>query len=216
MVRFAASRLLRGKWESDKDQSACLEFLVHYRNLIEFLGKEQHLVQDTDLHVSNIWNRLGMPKPAQLPEIRQQGNNLWAKYERVEDRISRYLQHCTTLRTESKSWEVGTMNGELEPILADGFGNSIRQQTNCLPRWCGREDFGSDGLCCKLPRLTYWRGSESRHFDPAGADESIVSDVRDIHRLALGRRSSGFCDGKAASTKKSLTVSLTVRGNRNA
>jgi len=119
MVRFAASRLLRGKWESDKDQWACLEsILVHYRNLIEFLGKEQHLVQDTDLHVSNIWNRLGMPDPAQLPEIRQQGNNLWAKYERVEDRISRYLQHCTTLRTESKSWEVGTMNGELEPILA--------------------------------------------------------------------------------------------------
>jgi hypothetical protein len=40
MVRFAASRLLRGKWESEKDQWACLEsFLVHYRNLIEFLWK---------------------------------------------------------------------------------------------------------------------------------------------------------------------------------
>jgi hypothetical protein len=120
MVRFAASRLLRGKWESEKDQWACLEsFLVHYRNLIEFLGKEQHLVRDTDLHVSNIWQRLGMPEPAQLPTIRKQGDKLWAKYERVEDRISRYLQHCTTVRTESKSWEVGTMNGELEPVLAD-------------------------------------------------------------------------------------------------
>jgi len=120
MVRFAASRLLRGKWESEKDQWACLEsFLVHYRNLIEFLGKEQHLIRDTDLHVSNIWHRLGTTEPAQFPKIREQGDKLWAKYERVEDTISRYLQHCTTLRTESKSWEVGTMNGELEPVLAE-------------------------------------------------------------------------------------------------
>ncbi len=120
MVRFAASRLLRDKWESKKDQWACLEsFLVHYRNLIEFLGKEQHLVRDTDLHVSNIWHRLGMPVPAQLPKIREQGDKLWAKYERVKDTISRYLQHCTTLRTESKSWEVGTMNGELESVLPE-------------------------------------------------------------------------------------------------
>jgi hypothetical protein len=120
MFRFAASRLLRGTWESDKDKWACLEcFLVHYRNLIEFLGKEQNLVQDTDLHVTNIWQRIGVPEPAQLPEIRRQGDILWVKYERAQDRISRYLQHCTTLRTEWKSWEVGTMNGELEPVIAE-------------------------------------------------------------------------------------------------
>jgi hypothetical protein len=118
MVRFAAGRLHRGKWESEKDQWACLEsFLVHYRNLIEFLGKEQNLVRDTDLHVANIWGRLGIPEPEQLSKIREQGDKLWAKYERVDDKISRYLQHCTTLRTGSKSWEVGAMNGELEPVL---------------------------------------------------------------------------------------------------
>lgn len=126
MLRFAASRLLRGTWESDKDQWAHLEcFLVHYRNLIEFLGKEQHLVQDTDLHVSNIWQRLSVPEPAQLPKIREQGDKLWAKYERVNDRISRYLQHCTTLRTESKSWDVGVMNGEIVPVLAE-VGKTLR------------------------------------------------------------------------------------------
>jgi hypothetical protein len=120
MLRFAASRLLRGTWESDKDQWAYLEcFLLHYRNLVEFLGKEQRLVQDTDLHVSNIWRRLSVPEPPQLSKIREQGDKLWAKYERVRDRISRYLQHCTTLRTAWKHWEVGAMNGEIEPILAD-------------------------------------------------------------------------------------------------
>jgi hypothetical protein len=120
MLRFAASRLLRGAWESEKDQWAYLEcFLVHYRNLIEFLGKEQNHVRETDLHVSNIWQQLGVPKPVQLPQIREQGDKLWAKYERVRDKISVYLQHCTTLRTESKSWEVGAMNDEIEPVLAD-------------------------------------------------------------------------------------------------
>jgi hypothetical protein len=44
-------------------------------------------------------------------------------------------------------------------------------------------------------RLTYWRCSESRHFEPAVADESVASDLRDIHRPALDRRASGFCDG---------------------
>jgi len=120
MLRFAAGRLLRGTWESEKDQWAYLEcFLVHFRNLIEFLGKEQPRFPDTDLHASNIWERLRVPSPAQLPTIREQGGKLWAKYECVEDRISRYLQHCTTLRTESKSWDVGVMNGEIEPVLVE-------------------------------------------------------------------------------------------------
>src|SRR5207253_10631958 len=95
-------------------------------------------------------------------------------------------------------------------------GSADSRMDKFLPRWCGCEDLGSDELCCKLPRLTYWRCSESRHSEAAVADELVASDFRDIHRPALGRRSSGFCDGKAASTKKSLTVSLTVRGNRSA
>lgn len=120
MLRFAASRLLRGRWESDKEKWVHLEcFLLHYRNLIEFLGKEQDDVRKTDLHLSNIWQRLGVRGPAQLPRIHDQGNKLWAKYERVRDKISVYLQHCTILRTESKSWEVGAMNDEIEPVLAD-------------------------------------------------------------------------------------------------
>src|SRR6266446_2607531 len=104
MVRFAASRLLRGKWESEKDQWACLEsFLVHYRNLIEFLGKHEGEIRAGDLHVSNIWKILGAPEPRDLSRIRTEGAKLWSKYERVSDRISRYLQHCTTQRTQVKS-----------------------------------------------------------------------------------------------------------------
>jgi hypothetical protein len=120
MVRFAGSRLLRGKWESEKDQWARLEsFLVHYRNLIEFLGKDEGEIRAGDLHVSNIWKILGVQVPPDFPRIRVEGAKLWTKYERVNDRISRYLQHCTTQRTQVKSWEVGTMNRELESVLPE-------------------------------------------------------------------------------------------------
>jgi hypothetical protein len=108
MFRFAASRLLRGKWESDKDQWLYLEgFLVHYRNLIEFLGKEPDQVRDTDLHVSTIWQRVRLPEPPQLPEIRKQGGVLWVKYERADDRISRYLQHSQSSGRYGKLGRLG-------------------------------------------------------------------------------------------------------------
>jgi len=120
MFRFAASRLLRGVWECEKDRWTYLEsFLLHYRNLIEFLGKEQARVSATDLHVSNIWQRLGVPEPPQLPRIIGQGSTLWTKYERVRDKISVYLHHCTTLRTESKSWDLDEMNNDMEPVVAE-------------------------------------------------------------------------------------------------
>lgn len=31
--------------------------------------------------------------------------------------------------------------------------------------------------------------------EPPVADESVASDLRDIHRPGLDRRASGFCDG---------------------
>jgi len=119
MVRFAARELTSGSLQRERSTWVHLEgFLLHYRNLIEFLGKEQNHVQPTDLHVSNLWARVQVPPPPQLATIQAEGEKLWAKYERVDDRISRYLAHCTAQRTHAKDWEVGTMYGELEPLLA--------------------------------------------------------------------------------------------------
>jgi hypothetical protein len=126
MLRFAASELVGGKLERGDKEWVYLEcFLLHYRNVIEFVGKEPHLVQKTDLHVSNIWKRIHAKPPAELAQIHAAGRKLWEKYERVDDRISRFLQHCTTLRTEFKEWEVGTMYNELEPLLY-GIESAIR------------------------------------------------------------------------------------------
>jgi hypothetical protein len=117
MLRFAASELVGGKVGREQEWVYLECFLLHYRNLIEFVGKEPHLVQKTDLHVTNIWKKIRMAPPAELAKIHAEGRKLWEKYERVEDRISRFLQHCTTLRTAFKEWEVGTMYNELDPFL---------------------------------------------------------------------------------------------------
>lgn len=118
MLRFAAKRLLREQWEEAQDAWVYLEdFLVHYRNLIEFLGKQNN-IRDTDLHVTTIWTKLGVTPPADLGTIRTEGAKLWAEYEEVEDRISRYLQHCTTKRTAAKNWFIDAMSEKIEPLLA--------------------------------------------------------------------------------------------------
>jgi hypothetical protein len=118
MLRFAAKRLLRKQWEESQDAWVYLEdFLVHYRNLIEFLGKQNN-IRDTDLHVTTIWAELNVSPPQDLAKIHADGAKLWAEYEQVEDKISRYLQHCTTKRTEAKHWFIDEMSEKIEPLLA--------------------------------------------------------------------------------------------------
>ena len=135
MVRFAANRLLGPNLESENDTNAFLEcFLLHYRNLIEFLGNEEQNIRKTDLHVSNIWKKSELPEPSRLPSIRERGNELWKDYARVDNSISRYLNHCTTYRTQPKSWGIGRMMQELEPLLTEVEkalrGSSPRSSTN--------------------------------------------------------------------------------------
>src|SRR5271165_944931 len=90
MLRFTARRLVREKWEESEDAWVYLEaFLVHYRNLIEFLGKKSN-VRDTDLHVTTIWVLLNVPPPRDVDQLHAAGEALWKEYEEVEDRISRF------------------------------------------------------------------------------------------------------------------------------
>ena len=118
MLRFAAKRLARERWEEPQDAWVYLEdFLVHYRNLIEFLGKPKKKIRDTDLHLTTIWEKLGVPPPPDIAKTHDEGGKLWKQYEEIGDSISRYLQHCTTKRTEAKNWRVDEMNGKIEPLL---------------------------------------------------------------------------------------------------
>jgi hypothetical protein len=119
MLRFSAQQLV-GKTE--RDAWVYLEvFLLHYRNLIDFLGTDNP--RSTDLHVTNIWQLGGLTPPANLTDIYEKGRALRAKYEPTDaqggGRISQYLQHCTTKRIDAKEWEVTVMLDEIEVLLAD-------------------------------------------------------------------------------------------------
>jgi len=123
MLRFASERLKREQWEHPRDAWVCLEsFLLHYRNLIEFLGKENTKKKkgkraDT-LSVMTIWRLLNVSPPDDVDKIHAEGAKLLVEYEEVEDRISRYVSHCTTKRTEAKDWPIHVMVDKIEPLLA--------------------------------------------------------------------------------------------------
>jgi hypothetical protein len=121
MLRYAFKQLAEQKL-TERDAWVYLEaFLLHYRNLIEFLGKGNP--SQTDLHVTNIWQLAKLAEPAKLNELHADGKVLWARYEPKDDqgggRISQYLQHCTSKRIDAKDWEVATMMNEVEPLLRD-------------------------------------------------------------------------------------------------
>lgn len=86
-LRYAAERLRQEQWDDQKDAWAYLEaFLLHYRNLIEFLGKKTRNIRPTDLHVTTIWNMLKATRPKEASQIHREGAKLWAKYEGVSTR----------------------------------------------------------------------------------------------------------------------------------
>ena len=118
MFNFAASILREGY---DQQNWLNLEgFLLHFRNLIDFFGKEP--VRD-DLSISRpdkIWgDSATVPSAEKLDSHFQRGNILRNKYEGVADSVSRYLHHCTEQRVVSKEWRAKTMFDELSPLLQE-------------------------------------------------------------------------------------------------
>jgi hypothetical protein len=121
MLRFTYQRLAEQALV-ERDAWVYLEsFLLHYRNLIDFLGSDR--LRPGDLHVTNIWARMNLTEPLNLDEIYANGKKLRAKHEPLDSqgggRISQYLQHCTEKRIDFKNWEVSTMYNEIEPLLSD-------------------------------------------------------------------------------------------------
>ena len=96
-------------------------FLLHYRNLIYFLGGEN--LRSGDLHITNIWQLANLTAPTNRNDIYEKGKKLRAQYEPSNaqggGRISEYLQHMTEKRIEAKGWEISTMYNDIEPLLSD-------------------------------------------------------------------------------------------------
>jgi hypothetical protein len=117
MLRFAAQNFGQVDGWSSWSNLEC--FLLHFRNLIEFFGKPAD-----DRDTLSILKPESFSKDQQLQEELKKlyRNDLWAKYEvrhngEENDKISRYLQHCTEERVNDKSWKVREMFLELSPLI---------------------------------------------------------------------------------------------------
>ena len=125
MLRFTAGKLEKseGQWDGWSNLEC---FLLHFRNLIEFFGTPQPRGDSLNIQrPDKIWpNPATRPSPAQLAPLYRE--DLWEKYEvrdpndqnQTNDKISRYLHHCTEQRLEGKEWKVGEMIAELEPLMS--------------------------------------------------------------------------------------------------
>jgi hypothetical protein len=130
MFRFAAGKLVE---QNDPSSWLALEcFLLHFRNLIEFFGKEP---RGDDLSIrrsETIWpDATARPTAEALTQLHRE--DLWERYEvrdatQFNDKISRYLQHCTEQRVEGRNWRVREMFEELQPTLSE-FENLLTDTT---------------------------------------------------------------------------------------
>jgi hypothetical protein len=117
MLRFTAGQLNMGTYE--KDAWVYVEsFLIHFRNLIEFLGNPDPRAKGVrDLHVTTLWAREGLQEPETLSRLHSDGRQLFEFYERQKSRISRFVAHCTEKRIDFKEWYIDKMCEEIEPLL---------------------------------------------------------------------------------------------------
>jgi hypothetical protein len=123
MLRFAARELLNRKVEMEA--WVYLEsFLLHFRNLIYFLGLEkgERKFRNTDICVKRVWQDQRLPKDA-LESLHRIGHELIHEYEpsdkRGGGRISEYLAHCTTTRLVPREWGIHEMYRKIEPSLTE-------------------------------------------------------------------------------------------------
>lgn len=96
-------------------------FLLHYRNVMEFLSGNHHRKAKKPGETSDLSTADPKPwagrelSPEELAEIQTAAKTIDDKY--FQD-ISQYLQHCTERRfAEDRFWKYGEMFAELRPAI---------------------------------------------------------------------------------------------------
>ena len=89
-------------------------FLLHYRNLVNFLSGKGGSSGDLSMAAPDVWVRSGYDR-GQSEELRKITAPVYTAYSAD---ISTYLAHCTRQRYEqSKEWQPGKMYEELLPAI---------------------------------------------------------------------------------------------------
>jgi len=169
MFRFAARMLLSKQERSREERWVYLEdFLIHYRNLIDFFGHPNP--KRNDLHISRpqLLGEGVRCDSAEISRLRAAGSALRRHREHGADIISKYLHHCTTRRVEDKTWPVVTMIKEIDPLL-----KTLTNMLSHLPRnWDAQPEFQ---LSPSAPE-SFSSGIASTATLVIGSPASLISD----------------------------------------
>src|SRR6185295_8811312 len=118
MLRFCEQQLRDlGEPNSDLKFAVLEAFLLHYRNVVEFLGWCQQHRDDLRTVRPELW----APEGTLTEEA--QNDLLWIQqgfHERFKEdhtALSKYLQHITSLREVDRDWDVDHMQTKLKPFL---------------------------------------------------------------------------------------------------
>jgi hypothetical protein len=124
MFRFSAGRLFRDKLREEDRWVFLEDFLLHYRNLVDFLGDPKP--RNDELHISKPEFLNGQAgDPAVAGALGIAGTRLWKDPDTGSGIISQYLHHSTVQRIVDRDWPVGTMNDGLEKLLV-GLDHLLR------------------------------------------------------------------------------------------
>jgi hypothetical protein len=119
MLRFSAKQLADKKIQNEERWASLETFLLHYRNLVDFLGHDDPRKGD-DLHIRDkaFLDGKNVDQTA-LDKLHDKGRTLRMDVVTGAGIISKYLQHVTVKRTDKKAWPVGKMLADLEPLLGN-------------------------------------------------------------------------------------------------
>lgn len=110
MLGYCLQRLRIGQWVDEKENNLYVEgFLLHYRNLIEFLASHGDGLRANRYAE---WS----PRALSTDEVKSIAN---AKaYKKYRPLISRYLSHCDKIRAEKdRGWKPDEMYAQIEPLV---------------------------------------------------------------------------------------------------
>jgi len=122
MLEHCHIKLVQAQPSSTLDRYTFLEcFLLPYRNLLDFFGKEPH-GDDLSISGAESWATDPVAAKGKIPQLQTKGQSLWHEYEDRKtrsDTISRYLHHCMKQRTVAKDWLVQEMYGKLSKLIQE-------------------------------------------------------------------------------------------------
>jgi len=118
MLRFSLGWLTKNgtTYQPEDELYAMLEcFLLHYRNLVNFLSGKGGSSGDLSMAAPKRWVRRDYDE-SEIDVIQKMAGPVYAAHSAD---ISTYLAHCTRQRYEqSKQWRPGTMYLELLPVIS--------------------------------------------------------------------------------------------------